>query len=466
MLLLLSTTVLGIYSRAELAMVSRVGVDPISTIVLDSGLNWRLLLFVVLPIFLVTVARDVDRVVEPQALIRLGSYYRWALFGLASAASRAMPLVACIVAPAIAIGIGGFAPASWTRGTSIVLGAGNQVLVACITVVSVTVNLSLLGLFVLLGRLTLGPAGGIVAAAIIFSVSILSSASPFALASLNIGYGIQPASSAEYFGSWALGLACPTMSNTLILAIFVASLELRDRRVGWRRLLWLWVVATVIILRFATGDWQNPAEALAGGYYGTGGTILDYLFVAIVALAPAWVAGTFADPKYDGLQYGLVRAGSLYYWLWRVYLPYLLLVPAYFVAVTAGSVGVLWVRFAGGLTSSFDAPLDLREVGYHLVVNGTLQGWAFVVAVALTRLLAGAPWGALAALGAIFAGGAIAPNSYWFVLVDLGTGHIFEGGNASLISTVLLASLVGLVGLGLACMKRWRAAILERNISV
>lgn len=464
-LLLFFVTALGIYARPELAMESRVGIDPISTIVMDAGLNWRLVLFIIVPIFLVIVARGADRVVEPLVLIRLGNYRSWALYGLAAAASNAIPLVVCIVAPAVAIGMGGFASTSWARGPSFIVGTPDQVLVVCITVISVTVNLSLLGLATLLGRLTLGPAGGVFVAAILFAVSVYSSASPFALAPLNVGYGIQPAASTEYFGSWALGLIVPTVCNALTLAILVVSLELRDRRVWWRRFLWLYVVAAVVALRFATGDWRSPVEALAGGYYGTGGTILDYLFVAIIFLTPAWIASFLADPQFDGLQYGLVRTGSLSYWVWRVYRPYLLLVPIYFPVVAGFSVGVLWLRFGTLPVDSAEAPLGLEEIGYHLLVNGTLQGWAFVVTVALARLLAGASWGALAALGAIFAGGAVAPNSDQFAFADLGTGQIFEGGSARMISMVLVICVTGLICLGMVCMWRWRAAILERNLS-
>ena len=118
--LLMTAMVLELFARPELAMTSQPSVDPLAEVVLDTGLGWRIILFVALPLYLFNVAREAGGQVEDQVLLRLGGYPQLALHGFATSVAGAVPIITCLVTPSVAIGLGAasLARPSWTLGTS------------------------------------------------------------------------------------------------------------------------------------------------------------------------------------------------------------------------------------------------------------------------------------------------------------------------------------------------------------
>ncbi|MFT4217249.1 MAG: hypothetical protein QM619_08730 [Micropruina sp.] len=451
MVLLGLVTTLMLYARPELAMETTLGLDPLAMAVLDSGLSWRLYLFLVLPLFLLWVGRDCEGTCQPLVLLRAGGYRTWLMCAAATAGGKALPLLLCTLAPALVLGLGAGSP----------LGSAELLAEAGITALSVGVNLSILGVAVLSAGLFLGRTGALVAVSFIFAACVIGSARPSEFAPLNIGYGVQVGASIQHYGSWSLGLALPTLCNSLLVlgGIWLAT----SKKFLWRRL-WIPVVGLLVVARFALGDWSSPAEALLGGFYGTGGTLPDYIFVALVTLAPIWVSSAHFEPALAGLQYRLVRRGSVARWLAATIGPYLLLVHGYFVAVLGLSVAVLFARFDAFPTSSADLPVPPSVVIIHLLVNGTLQGWAFVVIVASIRLMVGAPVGALMTLGLLLAGGAAASNSLPTALLNMGTGQLFEGESVWLVSAVAMSELAVISCLAMAILRIFGSRFVERNL--
>lgn len=442
--LLMTAMVLELFARPELAMTSQPSVDPLAEVVLDTGLGWRIILFVALPLYLFNVAREAGGQVEDQVLLRLGGYPQLALHGFATSVAGAVPIITCLVTPSVAIGLGAasLARPSWTLGTS------GQLAVAALAVLTVTINFALFGLAVLLGTQVMGRMGGVVMAAILFVVSALGSADNSSMGPFNVGFGVQPGPSMEYFDSWFLGLLIPTCLTAAFLIIWIALLESRTRelRVGT----WLTpsVVLVVVVLRFGVGAWQTANEALIAGFYGTGGSMVDYLFIVIVAGAPTWYAMADAEAKYQSIQFGLVRSGSLLKWAWWAHRRYLMLIPLYFCLVGTVAVLVLWLRLGFGSFDAEGSPLSVRTIGYQFLINGTLQGWAFLCLAVVGRIVAGAPWGGLTVLAGLLGFGATGPGALYSSLTNLGVGQIFGGVSVRAVSIVLVSWLlaIGLVG--------------------
>jgi hypothetical protein len=448
-------------------MESRLGHDPLTEIVMDTGLNWRLMLFLFLPVYLAWVLHDARRLVDPLVLARAGSHRGWLRSAAGKCVGKSVPLIACMVAPAVASAIGAVPRAAWAQDVSSVAGPWPQQLLVLATVCSVTVNLSLLGVLVLVGTLGLGRIGGGAVSALIFAGAVVGSGAPASFAPLNIGYGIQPQAAAEHYGSPLWALIVPTLVSLGLVLTATVILESRTR--GRSRATVapavLLIVAGLLALRLTVNDWTSPTEALVGAFYGSGGSLPDYVFAAIVALAPVWLATVRAETRYEQLPVDLIRTGTTLRWFVRSLAPSMLWYPLYQSAVLAGSLAVLWLRFQAFPASDPQFPVEPSGLYYHLLVNGTLQGWCFLAVTHASRWSAAAPWGSLAALGALVAGGAVLPRQPWLPLTDLGFGQVLDGRVTTQITAVSMCWLFVLSMVAAALVSRLSIPLLERNLS-
>ncbi|MFZ1412219.1 MAG: hypothetical protein WAS07_12225 [Micropruina sp.] len=445
-------------------MSTELGKASLAEVMIDTGLSWRLLLFLILPLFLVWVAGDARRLGDPLLLTRLGSFRSWLRHAAVESAGRALALFACLLGPAAAVGLGAFPAEVWRDAPASLVGTWSDILLAGAMVCSVAINLSLLGVLVLVAALAGGRTGALITAVLIFALAIVGSGSPFRFAPLNLGYGIQPLASIEHYGSTSLALLVPTaVSATLVLlSVWV----LQARHGGRLRFRGAWVamvgIGLMITLRLTLGEWDDRDHALLAAFYGSGGTIIDQLFVAIVVLAPSWLALTQGEERYEGMNAEMIRSGTAGRWYWRAIARPLLLFPAYLAAVVTLSAGLLLLRFPELPPGEQVPAVSPGAVSYHVVVNGLLQGWCFLGFVTACRWLAGAPWGGLAGLGALFAAGWVLPGS---PLVAVGVGLLVEGRDPHASTPALLSGLVLLaVATGTITSKKC-GFLTERNLA-
>lgn len=458
---------LDLLARDELAMSTRPGLDPLAAVVMDTGLNWRLMLYLVLPLYLTWVLRDAGRLLDPSVLTRAGGYFAWLHLAVKDSFSKALPLIASMLGAAVATSLGALSATSLAGGAERILGSASQQLLAAATLCSVVVNLGLLGALVLMGTLALGRFGGGAVAAAIFAIAVTGSAAPAALAPLNLGYGIQPQASMAHYGSALWGLIVPTVVNLGLVLTIAALLESRIHGRAQRASTWATMLAMcgLLALRLLLGEWIDPLEALVGGFYGSGGTPLDYLFVAIVWLAPIWLSTVYAESSYEKLPAELIRSGTTARWFWRSIAPSLAWYPGYLLAVLGGSILLVWLRYGTLPSPEPEIPVGPAALYYQFVVNGTLQGWSVLIAVRTARWAAGAAWGGLTALGTVIAAGAVAPRQPWFPLADLGLGQLFDGRDPAQLTIACLCWLGALSILAIATLTRLSVPLLERNLS-
>nr|WP_300148679.1 hypothetical protein [Propionicimonas sp.] len=448
-------------------MESQLGHDSLVEIVMDTGLNWRLTLFLVLPVYLIWVLRDAHRLVDPLVVTRAGDYRNWLRAAVRECVGKSVPLIACLVAPAVASAVGAMPRSAWDQGISLVSGTWTQQLLVLATVCSVATNLSLLGVLVLVGTLGFGRIGGGAVSALIFAGAVVGSGSPAPFAPLNIGYGIQPQAAAEHYGSSLWALVVPTLVSLglALAAVFFLDSRVRGRSpttAAWASPL---AVAALLALRLSVNDWADPTEVLVGAFYGSGGSLPDYLFVAIVALAPVWLATVRAEARYERLPAELIRSGTTVRWFVRSAAPSMLWYPLYQSAVLAGSLALLWLRFRAFPSPDPQFPVSPPELYYHFLVNGTLQGWCFLVVVHASRWVAAAPWGSLTALATLVAAGAVAPRQPWLPIADLGFGQLLDGRAAAHLTAASTCWLVVLLVAAVALFSRLSVPLLERNLS-
>lgn len=202
-----------------------------------------------------------------------------------------------------------------------------------------------------------------------------------------------------------------------------------------------------------------------GGFFGSGGSLPDYLFVAIVMLGPVWLSTVIGEATYEKLPFELVRDGTTLRWFWRSIAPSLLWYPLYLSAVLSGSLFLLWLRFGSLPLSDSQLFVGPPELYYHLLVNGTLQGWCLLIVVRLARWVVGSAWGGLGALGALFALGAVTPRQGWLPLADLGFGQLLDGRGIGQLTVGLASWLLVLSVASVLLTTRFSTPFIERNLS-
>ncbi len=457
--LLAVVAVLNLFFRAEMAMFSRLGIDPLANVVLDSGIAWRVVLFLILPIQLIWAMNEVDRISSPEALIRFATMRRWVLHTLLDGLGKSSSLVACLVVPALAAGAGAFTAEMWAGDLGRVVGSGWEVALALVSVGVVIVNLALLSTLAQAVLVAFGRVAGVGLAWAIFAASLMGTVVPMSPL-LNPSLGINPSGAVEQLG--ALGLFLPAGEGLALVGLLAWWMDRREPTVRAAALVAAAVVLGFLASRLLFEDWTSPAEAVIGSFYGGGGSLPDQAFIAVIMLAPAWLAVIHAEDGIEAMAVQLVRTGTVSRWFWLRTRWALASYPVYLAGIAVLSALLIRIRF-GSLELDL-APWGVTpaQLVFQALLVGTLQGWCFVVAVLLSRWLVGQSWGGLVGIGVLSGAGLVGgPLMPW----NAGLGKLAMGVRPEQFVTVLAATLAILALITACLLTRIGQPILERNLA-
>jgi hypothetical protein len=416
----------ALFSRAELQTFSaHTGIPAnIWDQVLGTVHDPYLIAYFILPIWLVRSASRTRAAAEPQVLIRSRSRVRWLWRtyrdGLADAFAAVLLLVL-----AACVSLAGL-PLDW----------GWSPLAAEPELASFTVHeLVLTGLppiVVVLGQ-ALHLAIGLAGAGALLSFLHLRSQRALAqyatmvtlwvLTLLSLRRPLEAFDLGDSFvllHAWtSLGKAAPVAVLWLPVLLLLAQglLSRSDiRDVGVTEVVCAVAVA-LVILAAMTSEADDLAGAVVEGFYG-GHQIVQYSFVALLALAPVWLFAARLNDVLAGswVHAELVRSRSLLAWAVRLVLPWIWVSAV----MLAGAIALLM----GGHLLGLGSRTEVIETGgefllaYHLGINGVLQAALLLIWVFLARWLSGQEVASVIAVGVATAFGFPALNqSGWIPLM-------------------------------------------------
>jgi hypothetical protein len=471
------------------AVIGRVGYQELASITGLAANGWDqvfvvvcdpyLLCYLVLPLWLIRQATISGYQVLPQVLQRCGSRFRWLARAYRVALADATGFAGSLLAVGLATGVGLPWETGWSQLTSAAEHGGltfhalsllglPPLAMAGAQVVFLTVGLA--GFAVVQSALRLAnPANTYqyMAAAALWLTTIITFRMPTGFPPLNLFDTLLLGSAVTDYGSLAAWIAVSWMP-AVVFGCQAASRWIAKTNLPQARYLVLGCTAVgVTLLSVATSTGRDTQAALFEAFHGGahGQTRLStYLVLAVISLIPVWLFAANLNDILDGpIHSQLIRSRSLTTW-WAARLGKCsLLTAGYLTAVLALLLGLFSVGM-GQRSDGFPAP-PLAIMGYHWVVNGTLQIVFYLLTLFLARWLAANEAATLVAAGAIVAFGfpLLNPNAWWPLMLNA-LGYTEHGWTASLQITAQLALSDLVVGAATIIILTRLGRVNERNI--
>lgn len=423
-------------------------------------------IYLLLPVHLVVVLRLAGSLVRPATLIRCGSYARWVVHAAGLAFGAALPLTLGLLGAALATGAGSAATGMTDMVEHATILGALPIVTLAIWWAVLTINLGLLGTFVLVVCLLLTQRLWVLPAAAVFGVVPITFASPTPWPVLNVANGLALGASIDQYGSVLVALAAPILVNLLLPIGIAVVLDSRVRGIRLERSGITLAAAVLVIVsaQLTTVEGASGTEAFLAAFFGISPgavSLPSYLFLAIITTAPAWWALLRFEDRMETLPERLVRHGTARRWYASATARAVATIPAYFIVIAVGSL--LLLNASHGAATSTSEPAT-RVALLHVIGNGSLQAILAVLVTLLCRWVAGATWGGLAGLGAVVAGGFLTQGDPRWPFALNSTAPLLIGQDPLRLTGVLLVWLAALAAATVALTSPRRFALLERNL--